>query len=115
MGLALGVWVLGGVISWLGALCYAEMGTFMPCSGGDYFYIMEAYGDLLAFLRFYSEVIIGRPTVVAVGSITFAKYLLYPIFSGCDMPENLQILVALLIISIAQRDLFMCFWTLDFS
>ena len=40
----LGIWVLGGVLSLCGALCYAELATAYPREGGDYVYLGRAYG-----------------------------------------------------------------------
>ncbi|MGB8782577.1 MAG: amino acid permease, partial [Terriglobales bacterium] len=44
------VWVLGGVISLCACVAFAELGSMYPDSGGQYIYLREAYGDLVAFL-----------------------------------------------------------------
>src|SRR5437762_754810 len=44
------VWVLGAVISLLACFAFAELGSMFPASGGQYVYLRESYGDLVAFL-----------------------------------------------------------------
>ena len=69
-------WVLGGLLSLTGALAYAELGILFPKAGGEYVYLKEAYGDLVAFLYGWMRFWIGGPGSIAaysVGSATFAS------------------------------------------
>ncbi len=49
-GPILGVWLFGGVLSFFGAIAFAELGAMLPVTGGQYVYLREAYGPLWAFL-----------------------------------------------------------------
>ncbi|HEY5131548.1 MAG TPA: amino acid permease, partial [Bradyrhizobium sp.] len=46
----LAAWLLGGIVSLIGALCYAELATAYPHAGGDYHFLTRAYGRKLSFL-----------------------------------------------------------------
>jgi amino acid transporter len=62
-------WLLGGVASFIGALCYAELTTAYPHPGGDYHYFMRAFGTNIGFLFAWA-----RMTVIQTGSITLFAY-----------------------------------------
>ena len=73
----LGVWIISGVLSFFGALAYAELGAMMPATGGQYVYLREAYGPLCAFVcgwTFMLAVLSGGSAWLAV---TFSIYLGY--------------------------------------
>lgn len=88
------IWVLCGVISIFGAQTYAELGCMIPKAGGDYEYILAAFGGLWGFLFVWAQLIIIIPTANAVAALTFADYMLQPIFSTCDPPNTARIMLA---------------------
>ncbi|CAG9771620.1 unnamed protein product [Ceutorhynchus assimilis] len=94
MGMAIIVWVLSGILSMLGALCYAELGTMIPKSGGDYAYIMDAFGPLPAFLYLWVALFILVPTGNAITAMTFAQYIIQPFWGDCKAPVEAVRLVA---------------------
>ncbi|XP_071811553.1 cystine/glutamate transporter-like [Apostichopus japonicus] len=84
LGWALIVWVVCGAYSTLGALCYAELGTSIRKSGGDYTFIMDSAGPLFAFLNVWTTFTCINTAGMAILSLTAANYMLAPIFSDCE-------------------------------
>jgi basic amino acid/polyamine antiporter, APA family len=73
-GMALSVWVLGGVMSLVGALCYAELATAFPDAGGSYHYFMRAYGQNLAFLFAWARLAVIQTGSIALLAFIFGDY-----------------------------------------
>ncbi|KAK9723419.1 Amino acid permease [Popillia japonica] len=88
------IWAVCGVISLLGALAFAELGTVVPRSGAEYAYFMDSFGplhhfwgNLPAFLASWIYVVVLRPAEVAVIVLTFAEYFCQPIFDALCMQD----------------------------
>src|SRR5688500_10962577 len=64
-------WVLGGLVSLIGALCYAELATTYPDAGGDYHFLSRAYGGRVAFMFAWA-----RLAVIQTGSIALHAFLI---------------------------------------
>jgi len=73
--LALLIWVVGGVLSLLGALTYAELGAMQPDAGGLYVYIRDAFGPLTAFLYGWTSFFVIASGSVAALAVAFGNYL----------------------------------------
>src|SRR5688572_23756650 len=67
---AIGLWVLGGALALLGSLCFAELASAYPRSGGEYVYLTRAFGPLTGFLFAWSQL-----TVTRTGSIAALAYI----------------------------------------
>jgi len=58
-------WIVGGVLSFAGALTYAELGAMKPQAGGEYVYVRDAYGPLAGFLYAWTWFLIAKPASIA--------------------------------------------------
>lgn len=99
-GMSLIVWIVCGFVSTIGAVCYAELGTMIPKSGGDFVYISAAFGPLAGFLHLWVMLLIIAPAGNAVLSLTFANYLLRHFYDHieCSAPVlGVQLIAASLI------------------
>lgn len=75
VGLALVVWVLGGLMTLMSGICFAELGAMLPKAGGSYVYLREAYGKRIAFISGFSNFILGASGTNAALAIAFAGAL----------------------------------------
>ncbi|MDQ4120643.1 MAG: amino acid permease [Acidobacteriota bacterium] len=66
----LAAWALGGLVSLVGALCYAELASTFPSAGGDYHFLTRAYGKRLSFLFAWA-----RMSVIQTGSVALLAFV----------------------------------------
>lgn len=78
----IGAWLLGGLISIIGALCYAELATTYPSVGGEYFFLQKAYGRKLAFLYGWCRSIVIVTGSLGILGITLGDYMSKIIYLG---------------------------------
>src|SRR5947208_6466481 len=69
------VWVLGALISLCACFAFAELGSMFPDSGGQYIYLREAYGDLVAFLYGWMLFAVANGGTIAALSVASAAYM----------------------------------------
>jgi len=70
-GLFLAAWLVGGILSICGALCYCELAARYPKNGGDYVFLTEAYGPFWGFLFGWTKLLVnntGTLAILALGS-----------------------------------------------
>ena len=76
------IWVVSGLITMIAAVSYGELSAMFPKAGGQYVYLREAYGKLIAFLygwSFFAVIQTGTIAAVGVGFSKFAAYLFPPV------------------------------------
>nr|XP_040060127.1 b(0,+)-type amino acid transporter 1-like isoform X1 [Gasterosteus aculeatus aculeatus] len=86
VGPCLLIWAFCGVLATLGALCYAELGTMITKSGGEYSYLMEAFGPIVAYLYSWTTIMVLKPSSLAIITLSFAEYSSSPFYPGCTPP-----------------------------
>ena len=74
-GWMLALWVAGGVVSLLGALCYAELASTYPHAGGDYHFLTRAFGRDLSFLYAWARAAVINTGSIALLAFVFGDYM----------------------------------------
>lgn len=74
------LWLLGGVLAYCGALCFAELGAAMPHAGGEYIYLRETYGRAFGFMSAFVSLLAGfsAPIAAAVKSLVLYLQAFFP-------------------------------------
>ena len=93
----LAAWVISGLLSFFGALAYAELGAMMPATGGQYVYLREAYGPLCAFVcgwTFMLAVLSGGSAWLAVTFAIYAGYFV-PLTPAMSKVTSIALIAAL--------------------
>lgn len=68
------LWIAGGVISLVGALCYAELGSAYPNAGGEYYFLSRAFGSWLGFLFAWARMSVVQTGAIAAIAFVFGDY-----------------------------------------
>jgi APA family basic amino acid/polyamine antiporter len=71
------LWIVGGVLAFCGALCYAELGAAMPRAGGEYVYLRETYGLSFGFMSAFVSLFAGFAAPIASALKSLVRYLTY--------------------------------------
>ena len=88
------VWVVGGVVSLLGALSIAELAAAYPEAGGQYAYLREAYGTVWAFLYGWANFAVINTASIAAIAVGFARYIGF--FTATPLSETAIRIIAIL-------------------
>lgn len=80
----LGVWLVGGMLALIGAICYSLLAVRIPRSGGEYAFLYPSYGPLTAFLAGWASLIIGFSAPIAASALGLVIYL------GPFLPESVS-------------------------
>jgi len=75
-GLALVLWLVTGLLALTGALCYAELGTMIPGSGGEAQYLQRGIGRLAVYLFNWTSIMLLKPGTVALLAVATSRYIL---------------------------------------
>ena len=94
---AIGLWVLGGVLALIGALCFAELASAYPRSGGEYVYLTRAFGPLTGFLFAWSQLSVTRSGSIASMAYIFGSKRRLRLF-GYDETVDIFLLAGLSVV-----------------
>lgn len=98
------IWVVGGVLALLGSLCYAELSSTFPKSGGEYHFLRISFGKYTGFLSGWTSAIVGFAAPIAAAAHAFAQYFENITHTGIP-PEYLSAALIIVITLIHARSI----------
>ena len=99
--LFLGVWVAGGILSFFGAVAFAELAAAYPQAGGAYVYLREAYGPLVAFLFGWTLFLVVDSGSIATLAVAFSTtYLPYFVSLSPAAAKGVSVLVLAALVAV---------------
>lgn len=108
VGASLVVWAIGGILSMIGALCYAELGTMITKSGGEYQYLKASYGLCMGLTFSWSNLLLTNPIGTASIATVFAQYIMEMAFFNANAANGEKVVMpdyAVKLVAIG------CIWT----
>lgn len=88
-GASLLIWALSGLVALCAALCYTELGTIIPESGGEFIYILRIYGSAPAFFAAFTFSVVVKPMGISATAFSVAEYAAAPFYPGCHPPQQI--------------------------
>ncbi len=95
------LWIVGGALALCGALCYAELATALPRSGGEYNFLSRIYHPMVGFCTGLCSATIGFAAPIAASALYFGKYLCraFPQLAG-TIPNNTEHAAAFVLVTV---------------
>lgn len=98
VGYSLLIWAGCGITAGIAFLNYMELSLLLKESGAEYAFLRHAYGDMAGYIMAWAKIIIIKPGSMALALIGFSEYFIQPFYPGCDAPELVKKLVAIVAI-----------------
>jgi len=93
------LWVVGGVLALCGALCYAELATALPRSGGEYNFLSRIYHPMVGFCTGLCSASVGFAAPMAASALVFGKYLCKAFPSMAHIMPNTEHILAFILVT----------------
>ena len=97
------VWLAGGVLSFAGAMAYAELGALRPRAGGEYVYLREAFGPMAGFMTGWTSFVAGFSGAIAASAVGLASYLGRFLPAASDTTPLLKVPLGLLTLTVSPQ------------